>query len=225
MHGVRAARSLRPLLAAAGLAGGLVAAPGSQALAATGCASVAAQQRAAAASRAARARYALERDGLAVHVALRQIAADRVLTDALRSGNLAAARAESNRQVVHGRKHVTAIRVVRGNRVLVETGAYPFDVAGAQAPLLDRHGAVLGTLQVTIQDVIGFIRLVHKYGSSQVVVRGSRGEARTSLPAALAVRLPASGCATVAGRAYAVGSFGELGFAGESLTIWVLTRP
>ncbi len=144
-----------------------------------------------------------------MHVALGQIAADRVLTDALRAGNLAAARAEAIRQVVHGRKHVTAIRVVRGNRVLVETGAYPFDVAGAQAPLHDRHGAVLGTLQVTIQDVIGFIRLVHKYGASQVVVRGSRGEAKTSLPAALAVRLPATGCATVAGRDYAVRSFGE----------------
>ncbi len=248
MHHVDCARRLRPLLAAGCLAGGLglAAAAGPQpalsaaagprsappvasgsrsAASAAGCASPVAQRQVAAATRVAVARYALERDGLAVHVALGQIAADRVLTDALRAGNLPAARAEAIRQVVHGRKHVTAIRVVRGSRVLVETGAYPFDVAGAQAPLHDRHGAVLGTLQVTIQDVIGFIRLVHTYGASQVVVRGSRGEAKTSLPAALAVRLPATGCATVAGRDYAVRSFGEAGFAGESLTIWILTRP
>jgi hypothetical protein len=174
--------------------------------------------------RFARARYGLERYGVAVHAALGTVAADRVLTDAVRAGNLTAARAEAVR-LVRGHQHISAIRLVRGGRPLIDTNVYPFDVAGAQATLRDRRGAVLGTLHVTIQDVVGFIRLVHKYGGSQVVVRGARGEAKTSLPAALAARLPASGCATLAGRTYAVGSFSEASFTGEPLTIWILAGP
>ena len=174
-------------------------------LAAAGCASPATQRQVAAATRVAVARYALERDGLAVHVALGQIAGDRVLTDALAAGKLVAARSEAVRQVVHGHHHVTAIRVRRGSRVLVETDAYPFDVAGAQAPLRDRRGAVVGTLDVTIQDVIGFIRLVHEYRATQVVVRGAHGEAKSSIAAALAVHLPAAGCAAV-GRPHLCGA-------------------
>ncbi len=211
------------LVAAAFLAAGVTVGSGAPATAATSCSSAGAQRRVAAATRSARARYGLERYGVAVHVALRQVAADRVLTDALRAGNLAAARTEAVR-LVRGHQHVSAIRVFSGRRVLIDTNVYPFDVAGAQAPLRDRHGFALGTLQVTIQDVVGFIRLVHKYGGSQVVVRGSLGEAKSSLPAALAARLPASGCATVAGRTYAVRSFAEASFTpGESLTIWILT--
>ncbi len=230
------ARRLRPLLAVGCLAGGLglAAASGPQsalsaasgprsALAAAGCARPATQRQVVAATRVAVARYALERDGLAVHVALGQIAADRVLTDALAAGKLVAARTEAVRQVVHGHHHVTAIRVRRGSRVLLETDSYPFDVAGAEAPLRDRRGAVVGTLDVTIQDVIGFIRLVHEYRATQVVVRGAHGEAKSSIAAALAVHLPAAGCAAVAGRTYAVRSFGEVGFTGEPLTIWILT--
>jgi hypothetical protein len=194
------------------------------AVAANSCTSAGAQRRVTAAAHSARVRYGLERYGVAVHVALRSVAADRILTDALRAGNLAAARAEAVHLVL-GHRHVSAIRVIRGSRVLIDTNVYPFDVAGAQAPLRDRHGVVVGTLHVTIQDVIGFIRLVHKYGGSQLVVRGSRGEAKSSLPAALSANLPATGCATVAGRTYAVRSFGETSFTGEPLTIWILKAP
>jgi hypothetical protein len=205
--------------------GGLSFASGLPAVAANSCTSVTGQRRVAAAVGTARSRYALERTGLAVHSALRLIAADRILTDALRAGNLAAARTEATRQVVDGHQHITAIRVTRGSRVLVQSTAYPFDVAGAQALLRDRRGVVLGTLQVTIQDVIGFIRLVHKFTASEVVVRGSQGEAKTTLPVLLAARLPAAGCVTAAGRTYAVRSFGEVSFTGEPLTIWILTAP
>ncbi len=221
-----AARLTPRVIAVASLAAVVAVASGAPAPApaAPSCSSAGAQRRVAAATRSARARYGLERYGVAVHAALGTVAADRVLTDALRSGNLAAARAEAVR-LVRGHQHVSAIRVVRGSSLLIDTNVYPFDVAGAQATLRDRRGAVLGTLHVTIQDVVGFIRLVHKYGGSQVVVRGAGGEAKSSLPAALGARLPASGCATVAGQTYAVRSFGEAGFTGEPLTIWILTAP
>jgi hypothetical protein len=217
---------LARLVAAALLTAGVAAASGAPApaSAATSCTSAGAQRQVAAAVRAARARYGLERYGVAVHAALGTVAADRVLTDALRAGNLGAARGEAVR-LVRGHQHISAIRVVRGRRLLVDTNVYPFDVAGAQATLRDRRGFLLGTLHVSIQDVLGFVRLVHKYGGSQVVVRGSQGEAKSSLPAALAARLPASGCAAVGGRTYAVRSFAEASFTGEPLTIWILTAP
>ena len=70
--------------------------------------------------------------------------------------------------------------------------------------------------------MIGFIELVHKFGAADVVVRGAV-QARASLPVALGVALPESGCAKIAQRPYAVRSFTEASFTGEPLKIWVLT--
>jgi hypothetical protein len=186
------------------------------------CATPGAQGRVAGAVAFAERRYALEADGAAVHAALARAAADRVLVDAVAAGRLAAAGAEALR-LVGSHLHITAVRVLRAGRVIVATTRYPFDVAGAQTTLRDRRGAVLGTLQLTIQDVVGFIRLVHEFTGAAVVVRGAAGEVRSSFAAGLGGgRLPASGCATLAGRAYAVRSFGERAFGGEPLTISVL---
>jgi len=81
-----------------------------------------------------------------------------------------------------------------------------------------RHG---GTLQPSIQDVIGYVKYMHR--NVHVVVRG-RGAAhvRTSLPAAARVALQSSGTVTVGGHRYRVGSFSERGLAGETLRIWIL---
>ena len=83
-------------------------------------------------------------------------------------------------------------------------------------------GRYLGELRITVQDVIGFIKLVHKFGAADVVVRGAV-QARASLPVALGVALPESGCAKIAQRTYAVRSFTEASFTAEPLKIWVLT--
>jgi hypothetical protein len=219
-----AAPALLALLAAAACGGASTAAapaPAPAGAASGSCGAASTQQRVAAALRFARGRFRLEADGEAVHAALALVGADRALAAAMGRGDFGAAKAEALR-LVRGHHHITAIRVLRGQRVVVETMRYPFDVAGSQAPLRDRRGAVVGTLQVTIQDVIGFIRLVHKFTGSQVLVRGAAGEAKSSLPAALGARLPAAGCATLAGRTYAVRSFPETSFTGEALTIWVL---
>ncbi len=193
----------------------------STAAASGGCAAAATQRSVGAAVATAKARYALEATGVAAHVALARAAADRALGDAVGAGDTAAAAAEASR-LLAGHMHITAIRVVRAGRVVVGTQRYPFDVAGPRTALRNRHGAVVGTLELTIQDVIGFIRLVHKYTGAAVVVRGAAGEAKSSLAAARTTALPTSGCATIAGRSYAVRSFAEVGFAGERLTVWIL---
>jgi hypothetical protein len=191
------------------------------AVAAGGCGSAVGQRRVAAALATARARYSREATGVAAHTALRKVAADRVLADDVGAGRLGAATSEALR-LVSGHQHITAIRVVSGSRVLVDTKRYLFDVAGPQTALRDRRGAVVGTLEVTIQDVIGFIRLVHKYTGAVVVVRGAAGEVKSSLTAARGAVLPSAGCVTVAGRSYAVRSFVTAAFGGERLTVWVL---
>ena len=172
----------------------------------------------------ARQRYFDEVNGAAVHKQLRRVAADPVLLRALRTGNLTALRAVVRLQDATPHAHISRLRVVRGSRVLADAGVV-FVVAPAQRRLHDARGRYLGTLQLSIQDVIGYVKYMHRNVHVDVVVHG-RGAAhvRTSLPAAARVALPSAGAATVGGRRYRVRSFTERGLAGETLRIWILKR-
>lgn len=191
--------------------------------AAHGCPGPAAAARARAVLRGAKRRFQIESRGSAIKADLRYIAHDRVLLDALASGNLAAAREEvlhlQHSQIV---KHVTRIRLMRGSHVLIDGWPSSFDVAGSERKL-HAHGRSLGSVQITIQDIIGFIKLEHRHDATEVVAHGSRGQVRTLLPAAERKTLPASGCTRVGARRYMVRSFTETGFTGEQLRIWLLT--
>jgi hypothetical protein len=170
-----------------------------------------------AALRAAHYRYSQERVGLAVHVAFRRVEHDRALVRALRAGDLHAARARADQLLIG---HIVRIRIRSGSGVLVDANPTSFAVGGTLHSLRSQ-GRTLGQMEVSIQDVIGFIKLVHKYDGGDIVVRGSRGQARTSL-ASVPGALPRSGCVSIAGRRYAVDAFAERGFASERLTVWVL---
>jgi hypothetical protein len=167
--------------------------------------------------RAAHYRYSQERVGLAVHVAFRRVEHDGALVRALRAGDLRAAQARADQLLIG---HVVRIRIRSGSRVLVDANPTSFAVGGTVHSLRSQR-RTLGQMEVSIQDVIGFIKLVHKYDGGDVVVRGSRGQARTSL-ATMPAALPRSGCVSIAGRRYAVDAFGERGFASERLTVWAL---
>jgi hypothetical protein len=169
---------------------------------------------------AARARYLTEAQGAVMHVDLQQVAHDRALLGALGGGQVGAALAAANRQLV---RHVVRIRVLQGSQVLVDANPNSFDVAGSSTELRAPNGRKLGRLQITIQDVIGFIKLLHKLNGVDVVVRSAGGQMRTSLPAAATASLPSSGCTRLGSHRYAVRSFGETSFTGEPLTVWLLT--
>jgi hypothetical protein len=190
------------------------------AAAARGCPTPAAASRAGTALRAAKQRYLTEERGKTIHADLRQIASDPILIGALSTGNLGSALAEANRQLV---RHVVRLRVLRGAKVLVDANSTSFDVGGSGVELHARNGRSLGRLQITVQDVTGFIKLVHKLNAAEVLVRSSAGKMRTTLPAAATVTLPRSGCTQIGTRRYVVSSFEETSFSGEPLTIWVLT--
>jgi hypothetical protein len=166
----------------------------------------------------ARRIYQQEAYGAVGHAAVRRIARDRALLAALRGGGAAALRAAALRQLFNPGKHVVRLSVVHGARPLTDVGG-AFVVAPARLDL--GHGDVL---EASMQDVIGYVKLVHRLTGAQIVVRGVPGHVESSLPAAAArAALPAAGDATIAGHAYVVRSFGETGYAGEQLEVWVLS--
>jgi hypothetical protein len=164
----------------------------------------------------ARRIYRQEAAGAVGHAAVRRLARDRALIAAMRSGRPAALRAAALRQLFNPGKHVVRLRVLRGGRTLADVGGR-FVVSASR---LRVHGDVI---EASMQDVIGFVKLVHRLTGVQVVVRGAPGHAESSLPGATETALPASGNATIAGHAYVVRSFRERGFGDESLDVWVLS--
>ena len=170
------------------------------------------------------ARYASESAGLVAHATLSRLARDPGLLAAVRSGSSARVRryVHSRFRSVWYHWHVSRMRVTRGHTTVIETGV-PFVVDGPSTTLRDARGHALARLQISIQDVIGFVRLNARLDHVDTVVRG-RGSAdvRTSLPAALNVKLPRRGEVTIAGHRYQVGSFHETGWRDEPLTIWIL---
>jgi hypothetical protein len=176
---------------------------------------------------AAKASYHNETKGAKLFQQLGRIARDGILLDALSRGDLAGAQAEADAQLrspVNHLAHVTRISVIRGSRVLVNATVNS-DGVFVVAPgtrILRSHGRLLGTLLVSIQDVTGFVKLVHDLTGAEVLVLGASGHVRTSLGAAARVRLPVSGQVTIAGRRYFVRSFREIGWGNEPLTVWIL---
>jgi hypothetical protein len=169
--------------------------------------------------------YGKEINGGRAHSDLRFIAADQALLDELSRGELGAAQAEAySRMTSVPTKHITRVSVLGGRRTLINA-VWNRNGSFVVAPLeqgLYLHGRRLGELLVSVQDVVGYVRLVHLYTGAQVVVRGASGQARTSLAAAGHVVLPGSGHVTIAGARYLVGSFSLQGWGGEPLTVSVL---
>lgn len=171
----------------------------------------------------AKQRWAIEQYGPPVHVLLRRVAAEPGLSRALRSRDPRAVRAyvDSRFRPAWYHWHVSRLRIVRGSRKLVDVGV-PFVVAPSKLALPGTRGAVL---QISDQDVIGYVKFMRRNHGVDVVTRGSvPGHVRTSLPAALHVQLPDRGIVTIAGRRYDVASFHRKALNDERVKVWILVR-
>lgn len=162
-----------------------------------------------------------------LHQQLERIAQDGILLSALSRGDVAGAQAEADAQLRSPGNHfvhVTRISVVRGSRVLVNAtvNADGVFVVAPGSRVLRSHGRVLGTLLVSIQDVTGYVKVVHDLTGAAVVARGASGRVRVSRDAPPLGRLPASGHVTLAGHRYSVRSFHERAWGNEPLTVWIL---
>lgn len=175
---------------------------------------------------AARRRYGEEVHGVAVHAKLRRIAQDATLRRTLRSGNAASVQAYVRRQF-NGpwyHQHVSRVRIVQGSRVVADAGV-PFVVAPSRRVMRGPNGRSLGTLEVSIQDVVGYVKYMRRNLGIDSVVRGTgAGHVKASIPGTETMQLPQRGTATIAGRRYLVRMFHTKGFGGEPLSVWVLAR-
>jgi hypothetical protein len=170
-----------------------------------------------------KAQYKREVSGGKVRSLLRQVARDPALLRALATSDTAT-RAYVAQQfpAVWYHWHISRLRIFRGATVITERGV-PFTVDGPQMKLRGTNGKNLGTLQISLQDEIGFVRLMHRNYPVNVVVRGvNPADVRSSLPAATYAALPASGTVKLAARTYAVRSFKETAWNNEPVTIWFL---
>jgi hypothetical protein len=150
---------------------------------------------------------------------------DPRLLGLLGSGHTAAVRAFVAREYrrVWYHWHVSYLSIRRGPRTVTSIGV-PFVLPGPKMTLRGAGGGALGTLRISMQDEIGFVRLMRRiHPSVQVVIRG-RGPThlRTSLHSSASAKLPSSGTATIGGRRYLVRSFHEVAWGGEPVTIWIL---
>jgi hypothetical protein len=183
---------------------------------------------------AAKTTYHSETMGPKLQLELRRIASDGTLLDDLSRGDVARAQAAADAQLftaLNHFAHVTRISVIRGSRVLVNAtinsdGTF---VAAPGKRTLRLHGRRLGTLLVSIQDLTGYVKLVHRNTHADILVRGASGRVRTSLSAAAQLHLPGAGEITIAGGQYFVRSFREIGWgnepsAHEPLIVWILER-
>jgi hypothetical protein len=115
-------------------------------------------------------------------------------------------------------QHVSRLQILRAGSRLVDTGV-PFVVDGPHTTLPGGD-----TLRISIQDEIGFVRLIHRHNPVDVVVRGQGGQVRSSLPAAATASLPPSGRVTIAGVRYDVRSFTRTALGGQPVQVWILSR-
>jgi hypothetical protein len=152
---------------------------------------------------------------------VRRIARDPALLRALGGGGNGAVRAAALRELFLPGKHVVRVQVTRGGRTLVDVGGR-FVVGGVGGQLHGGGSRSLGLLEISMQDVLGYRKLVHRMTGAQIVVRGRPGHVETSLPAAARVSLPSSGTVSLQGRTYVVRQFQERGFGGEQLRVWLL---
>lgn len=174
----------------------------------------------------ARARYDQEVYGRPVHIQLKRISHDPKLVSLLESGNTSALKAyvKSRFYADWYHSHVSRMAILKAGKTVDEIGV-PFVVAPSQTAIKNRQGRTIGTLEISVQDEIGFVRYMHRNFPVDVVVRGSgAGHVRSSLPEAAKMKLPDRGTVTVAGRRYAVRSFHKLAMGKEPVTVWVLAR-
>jgi hypothetical protein len=135
--------------------------------------------------------------------AVQTIEADRVLANAVATGDLAVVRSEVL-ALVFNHEHIVRLRVLRDGQVLDDLGGQ-FVLAPVSGPLkLD--GQIVGTFVMSVQDDSGYEKLVQRLVGGDTVMTYQGMTVLSSLPVGTAP-LPAGGTVTLGGVAYLVASF------------------
>jgi hypothetical protein len=194
--------------------------PSSPSGAVTACGTEAAETLARTAGAVAKRIYAKELAGTEVSNDMHQVEGYGPLLSALESGNRAATK-EAVTSLVYSHTHVVRLRVTRGNAVLADVGG-PQILAPVKGTL--RHnGTTLGHYVLSVQDDLGYVKLVSRFIGAPLVLTGSSGAlaiegAVSPGPAAI----PTHGPVSYHGHSYQAFSFPAQAFPSGALRISLL---
>jgi len=155
----------------------------------------------------------------AVRAAARLIDRTPALARAAAANDPQAVRTTVVGRLFASRHHIVRVRVDRAGQLVNDTGG-PFALAPVRRPLrLD--GRVVGQYVFSIQDDLGFVKLVKRYTGSDVLMRTQTGQVMGSLvPGPISV--PPRGAVNYLGRGYHAFSFTAQRFPSGPLRISIL---
>jgi hypothetical protein len=214
------------LVAAAGVAARKAASARKAALpsnSAAGCGAKAAETLAQAAGLVARRIYANELGSGEVFGDKRQVESYAPLLRALENGNRAAIK-QAVTSLVFSHTHIVRLRVTRGKRVLADVGG-PYIIAPTGGALR-RNGRTLGHYLLSVQDDLGYVKLVHRFIGVPLAlsVGGHALPIEGAVPLAPA-KVPAHGPVSYRGSRYRAFSFTARAFPKGSLRVSLLVPP
>jgi hypothetical protein len=232
-HGNRPARAGTPGLAGAPAAvpgssaavpGGPVGAPGSSAGApGAPCGPSTSAVVAAVDGQVAERIYAGELHGTETLEDRRQIAGYAPLIGALRSGDGAAIRAAVH-ELVYSHTHIVRLRVTRGTRLLADIGG-PYILAPVPGTIRS-GGRTLARFSFSVQDDLGFIKLVTRFAGVPLVLRTPSGQIPVAGQAALPpTKIADRGPVAYRGLQYQAYSFPAQAYPAGALRVSLLSPP
>ena len=167
--------------------------------------------------------YSAELRSSAVTAGRQQIAGNGPLISAMRSGSRAAVQTAVHALVYSG-THIVRLRVSRGSRLLADVGG-PYIIAPVTGTLRDR-GRAIGRFSFSVQDDLGYIKLVTRFIAVPLVLRTPKGQVPVEGQAAGApARIPARGPVSYHGATFEAYSFTAQAFPKGTLRVSLLSPP
>jgi hypothetical protein len=164
--------------------------------------------------------YAGERSGSETRSDQRQVEGFAPLQSALAAGDREAVKAAVT-ALVYSHTHVVRLRVTRGASILADVGG-PYILAPVSGTLR-AHGRTLGHYVLSVQDDLGYIKLVTRFLGAPLVLRV--GSHQIPVPGQLApapASIPNHGSVSYRGKTYEAFSFPARSFPGGPLRISLL---
>jgi hypothetical protein len=164
--------------------------------------------------------YANELSSSEVFTDKRQVEGFSPLLSALQSGNRTAVR-EAVTSLVFSHTHVVRLRVTRGGEVLADVGGP--EILAPVSGSLHRGGRTLGHYVLSVQDDLGYVKLVNRFIGIPPVLRA--GSHTLPIAGALApgpASIPSHGPVGYRGTTYQAFSFGAQAFPSGPLRISLL---
>jgi hypothetical protein len=165
--------------------------------------------------------YEGERTSAQTRHVLAVVAHDPRLVRAVATDDPAALRAQIIRFFRDPSLHVVRIRAVTAGGALVNDVGGPDVLAPVSAPVR-AHGAVVGTVTLSVQDETGYIKLIRRFTGAQAVLRTPSGPVPGSVVTPAPQPLPGAGTVDISGGTYVISSFAATAFPANPLRISLL---